>query len=296
MRKFQLLILAVLTATLFWGCTAAQPEQPENTNQTVGQTLPQETEEPIPSGQTEETTPSHPPEKELREVTECATGEGFLTAESREREEPCSVRLFKEWYTDEMQGHLLLEVSLGEKVLRAELDECIPATTPSRIHCADVDGDGIQEILVHYNTGGVGGFGLYQTWVLKLAEDEVRILFENFAEFDTGFESRFPDGYHMEVSNRITGYKLVFDAKDAYRKQYEEGGKVLDYQIYMDPFYEFAPEDVDGDGISEILCKQYTSCIGHADYTGTACSVLKFNTQTQTFEVIDAWYEPNTEG
>ena len=55
-------------------------------------------------------------------------------------------------------------------------------------------------------------------------------------------------------------------------------------------------KDVDGDGISEIICKQYSYYSYHNDYAGTACSVLKFNNQTQAFEVIDAWYEPNTEG
>lgn len=66
--------------------------------------------------------------------------------------------------------------------------------------------------------------------------------------------------------------------------------------INMDPFYVFEPKDVDSDGISEIICKQYTYYSMHADYAGTACSVLKFNNQAQAFEVIDAWYEPNTEG
>lgn len=297
MRKVQLLVLTVLAVTLFWGCTKAQPEQLEDATQTQGQTLPEDTEEPLPSEQTEETTPSQTPEKEIREVSECAAGEGFLKTQSREKEDLCSVRLLKERYAGEMHAHLLLEVNLGEKVLKTELDQCIPAPTRGTLHFADVDGDGVQELLIHYDTGGCGGFGSYQTWVLKLAQEELRVLFSGEGQFDTdtGFESRFLDGYHMEVTNRITGYQLVFDVKEAYRRQFEEGGKVLHYTIMLDSFYEFAPEDVDGDGISEILCKQYTSCIGHADYTGTACSVLKFNTQTQAFEVVDAWYEPNTE-
>jgi hypothetical protein len=49
---------------------------------------------------------------------------------------------------------------------------------------------------------------------------------------------------------------------------------------------------VDHDGVCEIVCRQYTSYISHSDYTGIAHSVLKFNTQTQKFEVIDAWFEP----
>ena len=158
-----------------------------------------------------------------------------------------------------------------------------------------MDGDGIQEILIHNDTGGCGGFGLFTTYVLKVEENDIRILFENFSEFDTGFESRFLDGYQMEIKNKITGYTLVYDVKEQYGEYIDGSSKMPSGKIMLDPFYVFEPKDTDDDGISEILCKQYTSYIGHADYTGTACCVLKFNNQTQAFEVINAWYEPNTE-
>ena len=119
--------------------------------------------------------------------------------------------------------------------------------------------------------------------------------FENFNEFDTGFESRFLDGYKMEVKNKFTGYTLVFDVKDQYGSYIDANGGPPDGSIRLDPFYVFEPTDTDNDGNSEIFCKQYTSYPSHADYTGMACSVLKFNKQAQVFEVIDAWYEPNTE-
>jgi len=58
-------------------------------------------------------------------------------------------------------------------------------------------------------------------------------------------------------------------------------------------FFSFEPKDTDGDGIYEIEGKQYTSLIGRADYVGTASCILKYNTQSKVFEVIDAWYEPD---
>lgn len=69
--------------------------------------------------------------------------------------------------------------------------------------------------------------------------------------------------------------------------------KLPDDPFMLDPFFIFEPIDRDNDGISEILCKQYTSIRDHADHTGTACTILKL-TPEQTFEVIEAWYEPNT--
>jgi hypothetical protein len=187
-------------------------------------------------------------------------------------------------------------VDTGLQVLKMELaPESFPNPGGCEVLFGDVDGDEIQEILVHHNTGGVGGFGIWEVWVLKVEGKEIKTLFYNCSEFDTGFESQFLEGYQMEVKNRLTGYSLVFDVKASYKARIDGSDTLLDDEIWLDPFYFFEPQDTDNDGISEILCKQYTSVFGHADYTGTACSVLKFNTQAQVFEVVDAWYEPHVE-
>ncbi len=68
---------------------------------------------------------------------------------------------------------------------------------------------------------------------------------------------------------------------------------MLDTTISAGYYYTLRVE-IDN-GISEIVCKQYTSILSHADYTGTACSILKFDPVTRSFQVIDAWYEPNIE-
>ena len=97
------------------------------------------------------------------------------------------------------------------------------------------------------------------------------------------------------MKNRLADYTLVFDIKEEHKNYIANAKELPDGNVDLDPFCVFEPEDADHDGISEILCKQYTSYNGHADYTGTACTVLRFNSKTQEFEVIDAWYEPNIE-
>lgn len=236
-----------------------------------------------------------PEEENIPDMVEDAAIEGFVVAHDQA---PWQIRTrkYRNDETDYIGYALHIEVDTCEKILKKVL---VPAASPtpggSRLFLGDIDGDGTQEILVHYDTGGCGGFGSYLSWVLKVENDEIRVLFFTWDEFDTGFESRFLEGYRLEVKNNITGYTLVYDVKDRYGEYLDASDKLPDGNFMVDSFCIFEPKDTDGDGISEILCKQYTSIRMHADYTGIACSVLKFNKETQVFEVIDAWYEPNTE-
>ena len=284
MKNIKMIVVLLLIVSLLYGCTMEKAQNLDTSN----------------SGEMGETTPSEElsDEEKYPEVIECGALEGYLTPESLESNTPCQVRLTKERTgpsPEEYSYPLYLSVDTGTQVFKKMLVETTPWADIDELSLADVDGDGLQEILVHDNTGGVGGFGLWRVWVLELEGEEIRVLFENYNEFDTGFESRFLDGYQLEVSNYITGYRLVFDVKENHRRYYEESGEVPSDGIMTDPFFEFIAEDVDGDGISEIICKQYTSIFGHSDYTGTACSVLKFSKDWKTFVVVDAWYEPYIE-
>lgn len=289
MKKIKLLIATLLALSLFWGCGAktskeSAKEKPNNDS--------------TPKEENMEETAEITEEEKYPEVIECGTLEGYLTPESVATNTPCQVRLMKErtgLSKEEYSYPLYISVDTGTQVFKKMLTELNPWADWDELYLADVDGDGVQEILVHSNTGGVGGFGLWYTWVLKLDGEEIRVLFENFDEFDTGFESRFLEDYQLEVTNRLTGYRLVFEVNEGWRRYLDELGKLPDWQIEMDPFCEFVPEDVDDDGISEIVCRQYTSIYSHADYTGTACSVLKFSKDWKTFVVVDAWYEPYVE-
>lgn len=281
MKKFKILWIILLVLFLFWGCSKVSPNIPKTTGATTPQT------------ESEETSPT---EKTYPEMMEDASAEGFVTKESKDSNTPCQIRTrkYRKGTPNDGAFALYIEVDTGAQILKKELEPLVaPLPTGSKLFLGDIDGDGIQEILVHFNTGGCGGFGSYCSWVLKVENDGIRVLFEYSREFDAGFESRFLEGYQMQVKNNITGYTLVYDVKDKYGAYIDSSEKLPSGRFEIDSFYAFEPKDVDDDGISEILCKQYTSYIGHSDYTGTACSVLQFNSKTQAFEVIDAWYEPN---
>lgn len=227
-------------------------------------------------------------------VFECAEVEGYVTKESLDTNTPCKIFVRKYRNIENPYIYdLFIVVETENKVLEKQLESNVFQLPASGLFLGDVDGDKVQEILIHHNTGGNGGYGLWQTWVLKVEDGAIHILFEDFDEFDTGFESQFLEDYRLKITNRFTGYELVFDVKDGHKKAYKSAKEPpTGYALLVDPFCHFEPEDVDQDGISEIVCSQYTSQFSHMDNTGTAHSILKFNTNTQKFEVIDAWYEP----
>lgn len=280
MKKF--IWIPILCLLLLCGCTHHESNESTATTQTVLE-------------DTSTSAAENTKEDKFPNIMDIATVDGFVTTDSLNSKTPCQIylRKYRNDQPDWLSYDLYIEVDTGPQVLKKELETQVSALPEASLFTGDVDGDGIQEILVHSNTGGMGGFGVWETWVLNVEDNDIRILFKNFDEFDTGFESRFLDGYQMEVKNKFTGYTLVYDVKERHREYINSSDKMPSGKITLDPFYIFEPKDMDDDGICEILCEQYTSCIDHADYTGKACSVLKFNKQTQVFEVIDAWYEPN---
>ena len=284
MRKMVIVMLALITILVLCSCTEQKVAKPTEATPT----------QPAP------TTPSEPTQKEYPNLIETKAGEGFLTPESLESNTPCQVRVLKVRdleKTEELYYDLCIEVNTGTETLNLKLIEYYYfAPEFDELRFADVDGDSIEEIFLCHDTGGIGGFGVYCNWVLKVDGDDIRILYEDPKErSDVGFKSRMIDGYQMEVTNELTGYQLVFEARKYDYYAFDENGKVNhgDYSFFMDSlFYEFVPQDWDNDGTDEILAKRYTSFISRADYIGTACCILEFNMQSQQFEVVEAWYEP----
>ena len=161
------------------------------------------------------------------------------------------------------------------------------------IYACDIDGDKADEIIIQQPIGMSGGAGQFRSTVVKMSGDEFSIIFSSRTNdlFDTGFECVAQDGFKLLISNRFTEYEKVISF--AHRKThyigvyYDETGKVIrDCRILCDSFCEFYPEDVDGDGVFELVCLQYVSLKGHSDHIGDAYSVLKFSNDTNQFEVV----------
>lgn len=167
------------------------------------------------------------------------------------------------------------------------------------LYVCDVDSDGIDEIVLQQTVGMSGGAGQFWSRVFKVVEDGICEIFNStivdatnndWSVFDTGFTGEFLSGKRLKICNAITGYNKILDISNRYNEEFfDENGKAKQsIGIWCDSFFEFYPEDVDGDGVFEIICMQYVSLASHADYIGDAKSILKFNSNKQTFEVIEA--------
>jgi hypothetical protein len=181
----------------------------------------------------------------------------------------------------------------------------------SEFSLADIDGDGYEEILMHHHTSGNGGFSSHDTAVYKLEVDKLIKLFsyptEDYSDyygdykrpdFDTGFTLTLSDGWTHTIENKYTGFSLTFQRITRGEYPYfDEQGNITDYKENTDEvlgvdhsLYIFKPIDVDGDGVFEILTAQYTSLWGRADGIGSAYTILKWNTNNSTMEVVKAGF------
>ncbi len=169
------------------------------------------------------------------------------------------------------------------------------------IQLCDFDGDGDKEILLQETTGMTGGFGQYLSRIFDYRNKEINEIFSSAKDvstkFDTGFSATVMTECKLKITNSLTGYNETFDYSQAIggshpKYWYDENGDPKDLSLLVDSFYEFVPTDIDGDGIFEIKCRQYTSLLGHTDYVGSAVTVLKFNEYSVKFEVASASFEP----
>lgn len=170
------------------------------------------------------------------------------------------------------------------------------------LHLCDIDGDKRDEIVINQLVGITGGAGNYCSSIFKYDKGEITEIFYSSIEkkFDTGFSSKLKDNFIVEFSNAFTGFSTEIDFYRSSRL-FNEDGTVIegrnDRELAMfDSFMEFSPEDIDGDGISEIACAQFTAMDSHAEYVGDAISYLKYNTENQQFEVVKADFVPHNSG
>ena len=196
-------------------------------------------------------------------------------------------------YDSVSRANHYLALYTEEKVYIKELGKGCPKGS---IFLYDTDGDNDCEIISVEDAGGNGGAGSFLCSVFDFRDGDI---FEMFAanpikEFDTGFSCQVQEGNSIEIINSNTDYSQVVypDRNEEYFDSfYDENGELKETKLYVDSFYEFIPEDVDSDGVYEIVGKQYTWIQFHADYIGSAVTVLKYNNEAETFEVVDAWFE-----
>ncbi len=168
------------------------------------------------------------------------------------------------------------------------------------IELCDFDGDGDKEMLLQQTVAMSGGAGQYLSRVFDFVNGEFLELYcsrnDEIRQKSTGFSIEILKENKFKIRNSITGYDEIFDFKNKPEKYlkglYDKNGDVIERKILVDSFFEFIPSDIDDDGVYEIVCRQYVSLIDHTDHIGDAKTILKYNNKTDTFEIIDAEFEP----
>lgn len=206
--------------------------------------------------------------------------------------------------SNEMYHIPYLAVDLNSKVLIKSLADGgkYNGSYSDTLYTADVDGDGTDEIIVQQTVGMSGGAGSYLSRIFKVNEDKIEEIFSSVLQdsngdwsvWNTGFISEFLSGRKLEISNSFTNYSTTLDISEKYTADFfdKDGKGPAGLTVTCDSFNKFVPNDVDGDGIYEIVCMQYVFLADHSDYIGDAKTVLKYNTKQQTFEVAQAEFIP----
>lgn len=167
------------------------------------------------------------------------------------------------------------------------------------IEVCDFDGDGDCEILLQQTVAMSGGAGGYLSRVFDFKNGEIVEIFSSddiFKKYpEMGFSCKLLPDKTICIENTFVGYNETFRLEgrpDTYFEHWvTEDGDMAELPLEADSFYEFTPLDIDHDEIYEIACRQYTWLISHTDGIGTAKTILKFNTKTAEFELIEADFE-----
>lgn len=167
------------------------------------------------------------------------------------------------------------------------------------VYCCDVTGDKFDEIIVHQHIDDFGGAGQYSSYIFAV-DGDIRELFcsNNENVFDTGFTTSNLEDYRLQITNSRTGYKTILDVSERYYPEaFDEKGKLrFSEKIAFDSFFEFEPQDVNGDGTFEVSCAQYAYMQSHSDGVGIAKSILSFDKKTRTFEVVETTFDIDETG
>ena len=167
------------------------------------------------------------------------------------------------------------------------------------IELRDFDGDVDCEILLQECVGMTGGAGSYISRVFDYKNGQLVEIFNSHINpgerIDTGYSITVLKDKKFRIDNRHTNYSEVFTLQNRndeyYNFWYRDDGTPGTNSIMVDSFYDFAPIDIDGDGVWEIVGRQYVSLIGHSDGIGDAITVFKYNPETAQFEIIRTNFE-----
>lgn len=204
---------------------------------------------------------------------------GQLTKTSRND----TVYIFSEMqHAEDIQTQIYMVAEVNGQLLIQELGNSDKMVIQNgNVFLADMDGDAIDEIILHFEISGNGGT---ITQIYKVENDSI-VLFADLNQFDTGFQSLYEPGYKMRIFNRFTQSVYFVDiatwfSEDAFD---EKGVALVKENIEVRPFYSCKAKYSDTSGKFELHCMQEVRLGGHI---GDVYTVIEYNEMDKMFEVI----------
>ncbi len=152
------------------------------------------------------------------------------------------------------------------------------------VFLGDFNGDHVSDLLVSLPAGGSGGLVLYS--VLSCAGGAPQVLLDQrWLSQGPQFDVRFEDGFRTRVSNHELRRSFALELPDPKQRYVEMG--VYDAQGQLlkatsgvcDAYSLLQPQDLDRDGIFELVGFQSIWGLYHADTIGIARSVWRWRDQ-----------------
>jgi hypothetical protein len=148
------------------------------------------------------------PEVGLQKVVARREAEGHVTDFDKF---PLSVHILSDYrYRQPALHDSYLAVEIENGMLYLDLEN---SSYEDDLYLCDVDGDGLDEIVVQQQVDSNGGAGQFVSRVFRVSENTIKEIFASSTgiSFETGFTSEYLDGYRLKITNTITGYSATMD-------------------------------------------------------------------------------------
>ena len=207
-----------------------------------------------------------------------------------------------DWQAVETSKHAykfpLLAVASDKTTMLLQLDEVY--VYPPEVYIQNIDGDETNEIIVKSTLGDLRETGLR---IFKLADNKIVELYcfpefpfifsENYqyGKLNFGFTSNLMDNYKLIIKYPEKDFENIIDVSSDFaieNEYYDTQGKLkqkTDDIVHFGCFMDFQIEDVDEDGICEIIGHQGMST-DFSKMIGSMLITLKYSSQSKTMEVM----------
>lgn len=273
MKKLLLFSMALLAALMLVGCETLKPvTEPEGTQTAVP-----------PETLLTETQPQDTEPEEIEPVV-YYTQQGNLASETTQ--DSATV-----WANDTAPGEIYtdvyLEVETDGIVLTYELGEWDHfALTEGTFSLADLDGDGIDEMVLIMTVTGNGGV-LAQ--VFGVQENKIVMLW-NLNDIPLGITTQYCDGYIMVLENVTAGFSLEVEmSKEFWPDKFDEHGKYTgSFEVYIDSISQGFVEPATAVELPRISCVRD---ISYTDINGSLTVVFQYDPVAGILKPVEMEFE-----